>query len=220
MNVQHTDLAPILEHLTEIPYRPQYQQMGRPGALSQLLLHPLAARRLRRARAHVRRASRAGRTYDLIIWDAYRPHSVQLDIFNGYVHELIATGMTEAEAAVAAVTFVRHPDGVYPHGTGGTVDLSLTVNGEPAKMGTGFDDFTHQAHRRWYIDHPPVARDDCEARDNRSILDASMLRAGFVGIPDEWWHYEWGTKHWATVTGRRAVLTATIDRPTDSRVAS
>ena len=208
-------IAPnVLVHVAGVSYSAEYSRLGRPGSLQVLLLHPFAARRLHHARRLLKARSSRDEALDLHVWDGYRPQAVQFGIFEDYVEELMSTGLRQEEAQEAAVTFVRHPKSVYPHGTGGTVDLTLIVNGHLADMGTGFDDFTAKAHRRWFLENPPTSDRDAAAMRHRELLDEAMRGAGFAGIDDEWWHYEWGTEHWALLTGRRPVLTRLCDVPT------
>ena len=75
------------------------------------------------------------------------------------------------------------------------MDLTLTVNGIPLAPGTGFDDLS------------PLARTDAlegtEGPDRavRRLLYWSMRKAGFVVYDGEWWHFEFGTRRWAALTG-------------------
>ena len=55
--------------------------------------------------------------------------------------------------------------------------------GAELQMPTGFDDFSIRAHRH-YRDLPEhVIR-------NRSLLETSMKKAGFIPLPQEWWHFD------------------------------
>jgi D-alanyl-D-alanine dipeptidase len=42
---------------------------------------------------------------------------------------------------------------------------------------------------------------DAEARTNRNTLIAAMTATGFVNYPSEWWHWSYGDRYWAFVTG-------------------
>jgi D-alanyl-D-alanine dipeptidase len=133
---------------------------------------------------------------------------VQSSLFEEYAAKLSQDHAIDAATArLQARTFVSDPGTVYPHGTGGTVDLTLSINGQIAWMGTGFDDFFPQAHRRWFDDALPRTPQEMTAHRNRQILYESMQHAGFVGLADEWWHYEWGTTRWAEEKRRQPVLT-------------
>lgn len=183
-----------LERVDDVPFDPRYLRAGRPGAVDVLWLHPRAAERLRAARSWLRaRVPRA----DLLVWDGWRPAAVQRGLFEEHVRALVAAGTPEAQARAEARTFVASPDGTYPHGTGGAVDLTLTRNGTLAAMGTDFDEFSPRAHRAWFRENPPATRAEAEAATSRTLLEEAMTAAGFVGLDDEWWHYEWGTVRWA-----------------------
>ncbi len=65
----------------------------------------------------------------------------------------------------------------------------------PLALGTGFDDFTDLAATR-SIEATPGA-----AREMRRLLVHTMRAAGFVVLHCEWWHFEFGTRRWAALTG-------------------
>lgn len=68
------------------------------------------------------------------------------------------------------------------HSRGSTVDLTLTRDGEPLPMGTGYDFFGALSH----TEHPAITG---EARENRLLLRRIMEDAGFRNYANEWWHY-------------------------------
>lgn len=197
-----------------IPHAAEYYRTGRPGARRELYLHHATDTRLRVAQARLKQLSTTTRKYGLLVWDGYRSREVQQGIFHEYVaHLMNEHGLHLAEAQNAALTYVSDPDSVFPHGTGGTVDLTLTINGDAAEMGTGFDDFSERSHRDWFLTNPPADEESWEAHRNRVLLHHAMTGAGFVGLHDEWWHFEWGTARWAITTGREPVLTTTLVYP-------
>jgi D-alanyl-D-alanine dipeptidase len=149
-----------------------------------------------------------------MIWDAYRAPTTQYRIFHDYAQQLMQSErLSPEQAEVAAARFVSRPDTVYPHGTGGAVDLTLTVNDEEAFMGTGFDAFEECSAADWYERNPPRSTEEMAAAINRRLLRSAMLLAGFVPYADEWWHYEWGTARWSAGTGRAVVLDRTLSSP-------
>ncbi|MFI0432253.1 MAG: M15 family metallopeptidase [Candidatus Nanopelagicales bacterium] len=91
-----------------------------------------------------------------------------------------------------------------PHATGGTVDLTLTFEGQPLALGTDFDEFTLDAFTASLEAQPGVAR------DLRRVLYRLMADQGFVVLAREWWHFEYGTRLWATVKGRPALYPAAV----------
>ncbi len=119
--------------------------------------------------------------------------------------------------------FVAPPTGdparPTPHSTGGTVDLTLTYEGQPLGLGTDFDEFTVRAFTRALESDAsraagatgpdatsPDGTDqelsvaDALARDLRRLLYSVMSAQGFVVLAREWWHFEYGTRLWAAVT--------------------
>lgn len=83
--------------------------------------------------------------------------------------------------------------------TGGAVDLALwdVAADRPADLGCAPGDVSPEAALRWFesVDGAP------EIRARRRLLADSLARAGFVGRPDRYWRWEFGTPHWAQVTG-------------------
>jgi D-alanyl-D-alanine dipeptidase len=104
----------------------------------------------------------------LLIWDAYRPLSVQRVFWS----------------LVPDERYVADPAKGSRHNRGAAVDLTLCdLEGRPLPMPTAFDDFSERAHRD--------ARDWTEEqRGNSERLQAAMERHGFTGLPTEWWHYD------------------------------
>lgn len=127
----------------------------------------------------------------LAVFDAWRPLALQAELYEAAYGE---PGLPEGYVAEP----VADPSTPPPHLTGGTVDLTLTLDGTPLALGTGFDDFT-----------PAAATDALEtvpghSRELRRLLVATMRSAGFVVLHCEWWHFEFGTRRWAAITGGQA----------------
>lgn len=154
-----------------------------PFAVAACWLRPEVADRLSRA------AARLPDGFGLAVWDGWRDPRLQ-----AVLHDTVYADPTLPPG------FVAYPDPdptrCPPHASGGTVDLTLTWQRRPLALGTGFDAFV-----------PEAAADALEPdgprleRDLRRLLAAAMTRAGFVGHPQEWWHWEYGTRMWAAVTG-------------------
>ncbi|MBR1776319.1 peptidase M15, partial [bacterium] len=69
------------------------------------------------------------------------------------------------------------------HTRGSTVDLTLIKkDGSFVDMGGTFDLFSE-------ISHPDYKKLTLKQKRNRNILRKAMLKAGFVGIDSEWWHF-------------------------------
>jgi D-alanyl-D-alanine dipeptidase len=127
--------------------------------------------------------------FGLAVFDAWRPPELQRALY---------------EAAYADLTlpagFVTEPSDdpalPPPHVTGGAIDMTLTWDGAPLELGTAFDDFTARARTDAY-EHEPS-----RVRELRRLLYHTMREAGFVVLDCEWWHYEFGTRRWAALTGQ------------------
>jgi zinc D-Ala-D-Ala dipeptidase len=126
--------------------------------------------------------------FGLAVFDAWRPLALQSVLYAAaYTDPTLPPG------------FVSYPDTnpatPPPHLTGGTVDLSLTFDGTPLALGTGFDDFTDAARS-----------DSLEAtpgpdRELRRMLFWRMRDVDFALLDCEWWHFEFGTRRWAAIRG-------------------
>lgn len=127
------------------------------------LLRPAVAERLARAQAAARREG-----YGLLVYDCYRPLSVQRAMW----------------ALVPDERYVADPAKGSRHNRGAAVDLTLVdAGGAPLPMGTDYDAFGPRAHRDC-TDLPAAAI------ANRATLERLMRAAGFTGLPTEWWHFD------------------------------
>jgi D-alanyl-D-alanine dipeptidase len=101
----------------------------------------------------------------LQFWDCYRPHDVQVRMFN----------------LVPNPAWVARP-GQYArsHEAGRSVDVTIAG----ADMGTGFDDFTPRA--------TAYATDgvSATAQANRARLRDAMNAGGLTVYSGEWWHFD------------------------------
>jgi D-alanyl-D-alanine dipeptidase len=126
-------------------------------------LHADAAARLARA---IELAAALG--FRFRIFDAFRPTEAQWRLWEHSPDP----------------TFVADPRRGSPHSRGVAVDLTLIDrDGRDLDMGTGFDDFTDQAH------HGSLAV-GAEAQRNRFVLLGIMSAAGWDFYSKEWWHYQ------------------------------
>lgn len=122
------------------------------------------------------------------VFDAWRPLTLQAELFDAAYHE---PGLPDGYVAEP----VAEPSTPPPHLTGGTVDLTLTLDGVPLALGTGFDDFTDRASAAALEPEPGPSR------ELRRVLYRSLRDVGFVVLHCEWWHFEFGTRRWAALTG-------------------
>jgi D-alanyl-D-alanine dipeptidase len=107
----------------------------------------------------------------LVFWDCYRPHAVQVELFD----------------AVPDQNWVARPGtSAGSHESGRSVDVTLADGhyGWPIDMGTGFDDFSAKAKA--------FATDGLtdEQQANRKWLRDGMGAGGLSVYSGEWWHFD------------------------------
>jgi zinc D-Ala-D-Ala dipeptidase len=103
----------------------------------------------------------------LLVWDCYRPTSVQEKFWK----------------LVPDERYVANPKKGSRHSRGAAIDLGLVdADGKAVTLPTTFDDFSEAAHRSKAL----KGEQGAEARK----LEAAMKSAGFVGMPTEWWHFD------------------------------
>ncbi len=104
----------------------------------------------------------------LVFWDCYRPHSVQVRMFQ----------------VVPNPNWVARPGSLArSHETGRSVDVTTAdAYGRLSEMGTGFDDFSPAA---------TAFADGISARAaaERAALREAMNAGGLAVYSGEWWHF-------------------------------
>ena len=134
--------------------------------------------------------------WGLAVWDGWRDPLTQRVLHSdAYSDGNLPPGFVSPPSA--------DPARPSPHATGATVDLTLSYENLPLRMGTGFDEFTVRAFTD-SLEGATASSPDGRARDLRRYLYAVMAEAGFVVLAREWWHFEFGTRLWSAVTGEAA----------------
>ncbi|MET8684455.1 M15 family metallopeptidase [Streptomyces sp. NPDC004732] len=91
------------------------------------------------------------------------------------------------------------PPEVAPHVAGAAVDITLrATNGAELDLGTPVN--AHPAECDGAC-HADAGRISATARRNRRTLTAALATAGLVNYPGQWWHWSYGDRYWAFVTG-------------------
>jgi len=202
--VHLTDIAQTIP--LDVRYHGSNNFLGRPvrgyHAPTCILTLP-AAQRLRDIQRELRPSG-----LSLKVFDCYRPQQA--------VDDFIAWAKDPSDQKAKAAYYPNVPkDQLFErgfiaersgHSRGSTVDLTLTAlppvslpeaagtapgarptrgvllpNGE-VDMGTPFDLFDVQSH----TDNPDLPE---EVRHNRKFLETLMLKHGFTGVQEEWWHF-------------------------------
>jgi D-alanyl-D-alanine dipeptidase len=139
----------------------------------------------------------------------YRTASAQRAIISSYSAGLRITHPAIGTAELERLTsrFVA-PLAVAPHVAGAAVDVTLVDNaGRELDLGTAVDATPEQSGGACYFDAPNVSR---QARINRELLARILRGAGLVNYPTEWWHWSYGDRYWAFMTGAPAALYSPI----------
>jgi D-alanyl-D-alanine dipeptidase len=137
---------------------------------------------------------------NLLIIEAYRPPSLQTHIFDSYRGELQAARpeLSLAEAETLASRYVA-PLAVAPHVCGAAIDLTLVdASGAELDLGCPEGATPEQSDGACYTGAPQIS---ARARENRAMLAEALGSAGMVNYPTEWWHWSYGDRYWAHVTG-------------------
>ena len=107
--------------------------------------------------------------YTLVFWDCYRPHDVQVQMF---------------EAVPDPAWVARPSDYARSHESARSVDVTLAAGGRLVDMGTDFDDFSPRATAY------ATAGVTAAAQANRVVLRDAMAAGGLVVYSGEWWHFD------------------------------
>jgi D-alanyl-D-alanine dipeptidase len=107
--------------------------------------------------------------FTLVFWDCYRPHEVQVRMFE-----------TVPDPAWVA----RPGPSARSHESGRSVDVTLAAGGRRVDMGTGFDDFSPRA-LAYATDGVTAAQ-----QANRARLRTAMAEGGLTVYAGEWWHFD------------------------------
>jgi len=139
--------------------------------------------------------------FRLLVTEGYRPLAQQRASFARSAAELRDAHPELDEDAIfdRASTYVAPPD-VAAHPTGAAVDLMLVnLDGSAADMGSMLNANDAESSGCCYTGSRFISR---TAAANRRILECAMMSAGFVNYPSEWWHWSYGDRYWAAVTGQ------------------
>lgn len=145
--------------------------------LTEAYLHPDAAYAVLRAQAFLKERYP---DYNLIIYDAVRPMSVQQKMWD------VVKGTSKH-------IYVSNPArGGGLHNYAVAVDVSIIDGaGNPLSMGTIVDHLGYEAHINNEAELVRKGIITQQERQNRLLLRDVMRRAGFRALPSEWWHFNW-----------------------------
>ncbi len=138
-----------------------------------------------------------------MIFEAFRPRSRQRALWQPVYNRIKKENPDWSVAQVyqQASNWVSPPDGFGSgHQAGAAVDISLAKNGVEQDMGTPMQSFGPMTK----TDTPVTA----QQRDNRDLLVTTLAAQSMVNYPAEWWHFSYGDRLWAEITGCDAAFFA------------
>lgn len=207
----------IDEDLVEIPNNigiiidMQYPKLGMNFAINKCLIRKEVLNMLIEAKKKLPEG------ITLKIWDAYRPLSLQKELFYKYKNKIIKDfnldNLSENEQNEIIKKYVSLPiedENIPPlHTTGGAIDVTLTnmKNNKDLDMGVKFDEFSNLTNSDAYENE----NIDINIRNNRRILYNAMTSAGFTNLPSEIWHYDYGDRAWAFYKNKPAKYKGIFD---------
>ena len=205
--------SPLVEvtESTGIIINMQYPKLKMKNAINKCLVRKEVLDRLIEAKKYLPK----GITFE--IWDAYRPISLQKELYYKYKEKIIdefnLIYKTEEEINEIINGYVSYPifdENLSPaHTTGGAVDITLAdINSkESLDLGVPFDSFSDLTKSSAY----ETKNIDKKIRDNRRILYNAMIKAGFTNLPSEYWHFDYGNKNWSYYTKKPILYKGIFD---------
>ncbi len=148
--------------------------------------------------------------YSFCLYEAYRPKSAQIILWDGVVaqkkQEFPNLDITSEEFIKICNTYAANP---YRQGSGhqsgGAVDVTLVnKQGVEFDMGGKVRGFGSEAE----FDAEKIS---ATAKKNRQILKSALEKVGLINYPSEWWHYSFGDRLWAKLTGSKLAIFANIE---------
>ncbi|MDX8029092.1 M15 family metallopeptidase [Lentzea sp. BCCO 10_0856] len=152
---------------------------------------------------------------DLRVIEGHRSIADQSAIIERYTGELreLHPSADAVELDRLSSRFVA-PLAVAPHVAGAAVDLTLvTTSGAELWMGTEVDATPEESDGACFFD----ADVDGEARCNRTVLATALRGAGLVNYPTEWWHWSYGDRYWALLSGAGHAVYGPVEVPAWAR---
>jgi D-alanyl-D-alanine dipeptidase len=173
--------------------------------------------------------------FDLKVYDGWRSVSLQENLFWFYLKEFtvgkfdlqqnfqcaktaeeiktiflsltptLQTTLKEANRVYVSWPSINH-NSPSPHATGGSIDVWLYQNNQPADLGIPFDWMEDNAgafyHLKWFRSR--YSGSERTISKNRNLLIYAMTKAGFSCYGPEIWHYNYGNQMDSLVSGKVA----------------
>lgn len=154
-------------------------------------------------------------SWEILVFDAYRPIAVQQFMVDHTFAEIVARDGLQGQ-----VLTPEQKENIYhqvyqiwavpnnnpltppPHSTGAALDITLLDDlGQPVDMGGEIDELSARSLPNYYQTVEPNSdrqRKEFEQyQRRRELLNTIMGSAGFLRHPGEWWHFSQGDQLWA-----------------------
>ena len=147
--------------------------------------------------------------YCFKVYEAYRPLQDQIKLWNDVVEQQKKEHpnldpQSEEFIALCDVFCANPYRQGSGHQSGAAIDVTLCDDGQKDfDMGGVVRGFSETADFDALV--------SAEARKNRLILKTALEKAGFVNYPAEWWHYSFGDRLWARLTGSKIAIFGRLD---------
>ncbi|MCH8219212.1 MAG: M15 family metallopeptidase [Planctomycetes bacterium] len=200
------EISPDVSFTSPHPYAAAGAPYGEQGPW---FLRVTVAQRLQAAQA---RLSKQHPGFQLRLFDAYRPLSVQgfmieheweriaSEQHGGSFKRLDPIAQDEIRSLVETFWAPASQDTTSPppHSTGAALDLTIVdPHKRPLDMGTEIDELSERSAPSFFA----AVRGEKERHyhANRTLLYDVMTHAGFHRLPSEWWHFSYGDQTWALI---------------------
>ncbi|MEU6310653.1 M15 family metallopeptidase [Streptomyces sp. NPDC047014] len=148
----------------------------------------------------------------LLVVEGFRPPELQQRYFTEYAAELraVRADWSAEELRAQASRYVSPPE-IAPHSAGAAVDLTLVdADGAELDMGTRVNADPEESAGACYTLADGIPR---QARLHRATLSRALGAAGLVNYGTEWWHWSFGDRYWALMTGAPTALYGPVSPP-------
>jgi zinc D-Ala-D-Ala dipeptidase len=138
-----------------------------------------------------------------LVVEGYRPPALQRRYFDQYAATLRAAHPDAPPDRIRelASAYISPPE-VAPHVSGGAVDLTLcTADGTELPLGTEVNATPEESAGACRTGAADIG---AQARTHRELMALALTTAGFVNYPTEWWHWSYGDRYWALLSGAPA----------------
>ncbi|OIP68678.1 MAG: D-alanyl-D-alanine dipeptidase [Oscillatoriales cyanobacterium CG2_30_44_21] len=211
----HQPLVAISGLITIDPH--PYMSLGAPyGDRSPFFVRQGILAKLQTAQAYLKEIYPS---YQLAIFDAYRPIAVQqfmvdyslAQLADSKGLELSNINEIEKNALMSEVlkfwALPSHaPKTPPPHSTGAAIDVTFygADTGTAVDMGSPIDEISDRSFPNYFansLDTPAL-----EFHRDRQLLHQVMSHSGFQRHPHEWWHFSYGDQLWAWLSDHESAI--------------